>query len=319
MNYNIGVRIEASKINVAIIQDNLKILETETQDLVLPVTGDQVENKIECLIKELLKKIKIKKENINSIGISCPGLIDMKNKIVKICYGANWKNVMLGNILEKNLKIPVFLANDADATALGEFVYNKIKKGTELLSVIINAGLGAGLVVKDKLFYGFNSSALEAGEMVIEKNGRSCDCAGRGCLQTYASYSGILETAKEVMKEYEDSELWDILKERKQLTCEDVFNAAKNEDPAAIETVDIFLDDLSVGLGNLTNILNPEIIVLGGSLSREINIEQFVGIIEKKVNTNGIVKELDERCKIMASKIFENAEIIGAANLYKFV
>ena len=72
-------------------------------------------------------------------------------------------------------------------------------------------------------------------------------------------------------------------------------------------------------LSNLTNILNPEIIILGGYLSRKINIEQYIKTIEKKVNSNGIIKDLDEKCKIMASKIFENAEIIGAANLYKFV
>ena len=231
----------------------------------------------------------------------------------------NWKNEILGNSLEKNLKIPVFLANDADATVVGEYVYNKFKKETELLGVIMNNGVGAGLIVKDKLFYGYNSSALEAGEMVIEKNGRKCDCGGRGCLTKYASCIGVVETAIEVMKKYKESALWEILKEKKELTCEDVFNASKKEDPAAVEAVDKFLSDLSTGLSNLTNILNPEIIILGGSLSRKINIEQYIKTIEKKVNSNGIIKDLDEKCKIMASKIFENAEIIGAANLHKFV
>ncbi len=319
MNYNIGVRISKSNVEAAIMQDNLKILETVTQDLVLPVTGIQVENLIEELIKELLKKTNIKKEKINSIGISCPGLIDTENKIVRVWYGFDWKNVSLGDNLEKNLKIPVFIANDTDTTALGEFAYNKLEKGTELLAVIINSGVGAGLIIKDKLFYGYNSSALEAGEMVIEKNGRKCDCGGRGCLQKYVSYAGVVETAKEVMKKYEDSVLWEILKEKKELTCEDVFNASKKEDPAAVEAVDIFLSDLSTGLCNLTNILNPEIIILGGSLSRKINIEQYIETIYKKVNSNGIIKDLDEKCEIRASKIFEKAEIIGAANLYKFV
>ena len=128
-----------------------------------------------------------------------------------------------------------------------------------------------------------------------------------------------METAIEVMRKYKNSALWEILKEKKELTCEDVFNVSKKEDPAAVEAVDKFLSDLSTGLSNLTNILNPEIIVLGGSLSRKINIEQYIKTIEKKVNSNGIIKDLDEKCKIMASKIFEKAEIIGAANLYKFV
>ena len=250
------------------------------------------------------------------MGISCPGLIDTENKIVRIWYGFDWKNVDLGNSLEKNLKISVFIANDTDATALGEYVYNNFEKGTELLAVIINSGVGAGLIIKDKLFYGYNSSALEAGEMVIEKNGRKCDCGGRGCLKTYVSYAGAVETAIEVMKKYKESALWEILKEKKELTCADVFSAAKKEDPAAVEAVDLFLSDLATGLSNLTNILNPEIIILGGSLSREIDIEQYIKTI---YNSNGIIKDLDEKCKIMASKIFEKAEIIGAANLHKFV
>ena len=317
MNYKIGVDIGGTNIKAAVIKNDLYIIERVKCRTNLPRTGKEIEGYIENLIRILLNKTHLKLEDIKSVGIGAPGIVDFKKKIIKYSCNFNWYDKDIVNGLEKKFKKTVFLENDANVAAVGEYIYNGYKRIDSMIVITLGTGIGAGIIIKDRLYRGFNLSAAEVGHMVIRSGGRRCSCGQRGCFERYASANGILKTTKEVIKKYKDSILWDYLKERGRLTVKSAFEAAKRKDVAALKIIKIFVEDLSVGVSNLINIFQPQVFIIGGGVSKEGGF--FIKALKKAVLNRDYAKKLKNRCELKISKIGNDAGLIGAANIFKFV
>ena len=316
MKYRIGVDIGGTKISGAIIENEKYIVEKATLKTNLPKTIVEIEKDIEKLIEYILKESNIKIDEVKSVGMGFPGIVDFSKQTIKNSCNFGWENVKIPNFLGKKLGKSVFIENDANAAVIGEYVYNDLHNVKNMILITLGTGIGAGIILNGQLYRGFNFSAGEVGHMIIKKGGRQCSCGNRGCFEKYASKAGIVHSAFKVIDKNEDSLLYRYLKEKGSLTVKMIFKAAKQGDKGALQAINLFIEDLSIGVSNIINIFQPEIFVIGGGIS--LGGDFFIDRLKELVKELDYAKNLDKRCDIMISKIGNDAGLIGAANIDKF-
>ncbi len=195
----------------------------------------------------------IEKFNPDKVGIAVAGLVDKKTGFITNSPNLKFiENTNLKEILEKKFNIPVYIENDANLAAYGEYIYGNGKDSKVLICLTLGTGLGGGLVVDGNIYSGVSGSAMEVGHMVVEKDGLICHCGRKGCLESYVSSYGL--------------ERLYCIESSKFLSSFDVIKLAKNGDNIAIRVFDIFTDYLSIGIMNLTHIFNPDKILLSGGI-----------------------------------------------------
>ena len=317
MGYRVGIDIGGTTVKGALIENGEKILYKEFIKTPFRITFKDMEKEIGRLIDVLLKKGKIERRSVEYIGIGIPGTVESRKKIVKYACNLGWENEKLSSFLEKEYEAPVFIENDVNIAAIGEYVYSGLKEKETMVLIALGTGVGAGIILDGRLYRGFNFSAGEVGHMIIKKGGRECNCKNRGCFERYASGTGIVETAFEKMNRNKGSKLREYLKEKGELTAEAVFEIASKKDKAALETIEEFVEDLSVGVANIINILQPEVLVVGGGVSN--SGEVFIERLKEKVKEKDYAKNCEKRCEIKISKLKSDAGVFGAANLEKFL
>jgi len=200
------------------------------------------------------------------VGIGAPNGNYYEGTIVH-APNLRWPGVVpLRELFSKRLSAPVYVTNDANAAAIGEMMYGAAKNQRDFIVVTLGTGVGSGFVSDGRLIYGHDGFAGELGHMIIEENGRSCGCGRKGCLETYASATGFVRTARDVLKSQADSTLRKIALD--EITAEHVSDAAKRGDATALAIFDFTAKKLALGLANGVAITSPNLIVLFGGLAR---------------------------------------------------
>jgi len=236
---------------------------------------------------------------INGIGIGAAGPIDFKEK--KILNPPNvigLKNLYLAKIVQKKFKTKTILDNDVNCLVLVEAILGAAKGKSLVVGLGIGTGVGGGIVLNKELFYGANGSAGEIGHMIIQQNGRQCRCGNKGCLETYVNEKGIRKTAKEFFA--------------KEIDSITLFEMAKKGDKKAIKVWEITGKYLGIGLANLVNVLNPDIIVIGGGIAGAG--EFLLGPARKEMKKN-ILSSLARNTPVVHAKLGEYSGAIGAGLL----
>jgi glucokinase len=224
-----------------------------------------------------------------------------------------WKGkIPLADILSKKINLPVKLTNDANAAAMGEMIYGSAKKLKDFLMVTLGTGLGSGFVANGKMILGHDGFAGELGHAIFDPNGRLCNCGRKGCLETYASASGIVRTAKELLSESEEPSL---LRQTDfdSISSEMIYKAALEKDPIAEKSFNYTGYVLGIMLANAVAITSPETIFLFGGLA---NAGDLIFKPAKKYMEEYLLNIYKNKIEIKASALPENnAAILGAAAL----
>lgn len=228
--------------------------------------NDPINSIVDQIVNTVLSNLN--KDELIGIGVGVPGpVID---GVVKGAQNIYWEEVELQKALEdafyekgyKDLKIVTL--NDANAATLGEWYYGKGKKTPNMVFVTLGTGIGGGIIINSKLLEGFTGSAGEIGHIkIFPFEGRPCSCGLSGCLEQYASATGIAKTGYGMIKNGDT-----VLKNKKYLNCKDIFDAAYAGDKIANDIVDKSAYYLAIGLANVANTLNPNKIILGGGVSK---------------------------------------------------
>ena len=205
------------------------------------------------------------RDQILSLSILVPGIVDAgTGRVIKAPNLPCLDEFHLAGALTDELHLPVILENDGNAAALGEMWQGGARGRSNFIFVTLGTGVGGGIILDGKLWRGANNSAAEIGHMSVEPfGGVACGCGSRGCLEVYASATAIVRMAREAKPRYPAS----CLNVGEGLTAEDVYRAGKQDDALAIEVFHRMGAYLGVGLANLINILNPEMIVIGGGVA----------------------------------------------------
>ncbi len=296
--YAIAVDFGGTKMHGAIVDGKGKIC----ADCVFPTEAEKGRMRIIGNLARLigfLKKKSVKK--IRGIGISMPGSTDKKGKVV---FGGGTLTSLVGaNLkkeLEKRAKLPVFIENDANCFALAEAVYGAGKNCSIVLGVVWGTGIGAGLVVNRRIYGGALHQGREFGHMVVDsgiKTGARCGCGQRGCIEMLASGKNIVRRYLESGGKIKDANVRQIY---------------GSKEPAAKKAIDDAIRYLGIGLADMVDVFNPEIIVLGGSVSRLP--APVYSQLRKEVKKYAL-PALSEKLKLVRYKISADAGIRGAAAL----
>jgi glucokinase len=277
----------------------------------------QTREKIEDFVFDLYQEIENgKKEltieyNIVGIGVGAPNA-NYYTGTIENAPNLRWKGIIpFTSLFSKYYNIPVFITNDANAAAIGEMVYGGAKFMKNFVVITLGTGLGSGIVVDGKLLYGHDGFAGELGHIIVDANGRNCNCGRKGCLETYVSATGVVRTVYELFAiSNEPSDLREI--PFSKMTSKKVAKAAQNNDPIALETIKRTARMLGEAIADVTAIISPEAIFLFGGLTKSGHLlfDQVQYYKEKNM-----LSTFSNKTKLLPSELGENAAILGSSGL----
>ena len=259
-----------------------------------------------------VKKLAGKECELAGIGIGAPNVNYYKGTI-ELAPNLPWKGVIpLAEMINKKTGIPVALTNDANATAVGEMVFGGAKGMKNFIVLTLGTGLGSGIVINGQLVYGHTAFAGEMGHTTIVPGGRECGCGKKGCLETYASASGIVRTVLYFLSELRaESPLRDMA--HSAMTSKIIAEAAANNDPIAMWAMNYTAEALGLGIINAIIFSSPEAIFLFGGLAKAGDM--LFKPVREYVDKN-VMPVFRGTVKILPSGISEdNAAVLGAAAL----
>ena len=215
-------------------------------------------------------------------------------------------------LLEETLRLPVHIANDATLGAVGEYAYGVGQSVENLVYITVSTGIGGGVIVDGIPIFGMGGFAGEMGHMSIDRNGIPCNCGNTGCLEALASGTAIARNAAERLEQGEQSAMRSMADGDGGLRAEEVMEAAAQGDPLATEVIEQFTQDLGQGLTNFLHIFNPEMIVLGGGVCRDLHL--FFAPLKAAMQRRAMA-HLKSQIPVVASVLGDDASLLGAAHL----
>ena len=271
---------------------------------------DFIEALINC-IQERLNSIKFNYV-LKGIGIGAPNG-NYYNGTIEYAPNLNWNEIIpISDIINKQFHVPVVLTNDANAAALGEMIYGAAKNLDNFIIITLGTGLGSGLVVNGKVVYGHDGFAGEIGHTIYDPNGRLCACGRKGCLETYASATGIKRTVIELLKNSESKSLLSKISEQ-ELNAKDIYEAAVKGDKIALEAFDYTARILGLKLADSIAYTSPEAIFLFGGLALS---GDYILKPTKKYMEENLLKIYKNKVRLELSGLMgKNAAVLGAAAL----
>lgn len=246
------------------------------------------------------------------IGIGAPNG-NYYNGSIEYAPNLKWEGkIPLASMLSEKTNLPAFLTNDANAAAMGEMIYGNAKGVKDFFMVTLGTGLGSGFVANGKMILGHDGFAGELGHAIFDVNGRQCNCGRKGCLETYASASGIVRTIKELLTESEEPSILRKIN-LDDISSEMIYRAALENDSLALKAFDYTAYVLGVMLANAVAITSPEVIFLFGGLA---NAGDLIFKPTKKYMEEYLLENYKNKIELKPSALSENdAAILGAAAL----
>ncbi|WP_410771176.1 ROK family protein [Fontibacillus sp. BL9] len=251
--FAIGVDIRVSDLLAVLVDLEGNVIREKNVPL-SDFSPEAVMDQIRKTISQLSRKLPESPYGIVGIGIGVPGLVDEKSSVVS-APNLGWEHVDLAGALAEEFGGNIHIDNEANAGAIGEKLYGVGKDSLNLIYLSIGVGIGSGIIVGGALYRGTSNFSGEVGHMTVAENGPLCRCGNRGCWETLASEKAMLDRAAAIWPGDDAPDLEDVLK------------AAKQGDQEAVNLLNEIGSQLGVGLANLVNILNPELIVIGNRLS----------------------------------------------------
>ena len=313
----IGVDLGGTNISIGIVDNNGKIKLMNTISTNSEQKPQNIINSIINLINNTIKHSDTAKEDIDSIGIGIPGIINQETGRIVECINLPLHNVPLAELIKKEVKIPVFIDNDATLAGLAEHEIGVMKNSTTGILMTIGTGIGGGIIIDGKLQTGYNGIGSEIGHMIVGQNDYDCNCGRNGCLETFASARALVNYTKKLIKQGNiETSLHKICNgEIDKIDGKMIFEQAVKGDKLANKAVDRMVKFLSIGIMNLISVIDPQVIALGGGISNAGDF--FLEKVRTEVNNLKYFKTMPVG-KIMIAKLRNEAGIIGAAMLGKY-
>ncbi len=313
--YAIGVDLGGTNIKAGLVDADHHIADSLYCKTNLPRPQEEIEQKIAGLCEELCRRADLSlSEDISSVGIGTPGSVNSKTGIVEFNANFNYRNWHLAQAMEARLPCRVYIENDANAAALGEYIAGAARGARYAVAITLGTGIGGGIIIDGKIFSGFNSAGAELGHTVIERGGRPCMCGRRGCWEKYASARALTEDTRAAMRRSPENMMWQSVEgDLQRVNAKTAFDAMRAGDALGTQLVEEYIESLACGLINVINIFKPEIICIGGGVSKEG--EPLLERIRAIVDREDYARDSMHRTRIVIAQLRNDAGIIGAAGL----
>ena len=307
--YRIGIDLGGTNIAVGVVNDRYEIVARRSVPTGAERPAEEVIRDMGDAVEEALRQAGLTAVDCASMGVGAPGACDPQTGGVKRAYNLNWFDVPVCRMLHQRFGIPVRLGNDANCAALAEVVAGAAVGCQDMVLITLGTGVGSGIISRGKILSGLRGGAGEAGHMLLVLDGEPCTCGRRGCWEAYSSATALIRQARQAAAEHPES----LLAGAEEITGKTVFDAADRGDETANAVVDRFCDYLGAGVTNIVNALAPEVILIGGGISRQG--ERLLAPVRRYVEKNCFGGPEGAIPIIAAARLGNDAGIIGAAAL----
>ena len=276
---------------------------------------DRIVRMIEETIADVTASTGVTRADILGVGVGAPGPLDRERGIVVIAPNLGWRNFPLRDVIADRVNLVATLDNDANCATVGEWWQGAAKGGRNVVGLTIGTGIGGGIILDGKLYHGSSDVAGEIGHTTIDSTGRYCRCGNYGCLEAYASGPAIAVRAREALERDEVSILPKMVGGNLELlSAATVYEAAKQGDALAREVVRDTARFLGTGIANLLNIINPDVVVVAGGVTKagEPLFEPLRAEVKRRAFQPAVAA-----CRIVPGSLPGTAGIVGAVATFK--
>lgn len=305
----IGVDLGGTNIAVGAVDNDGRILAKKSCPTKRGRSYKEIVKDMARLCLETAGDAGFKPTDIEGIGIGSPGTVDSRNGVVVYAANLEMEKCPVAEEMKLYINAPVVMENDANAVAYGEYTACGDRAESFIL-ITLGTGVGSGIILDNKIYRGFNNAGGEIGHTAIYAGGEECTCGRRGCFESYASVTALIRQTKEMLEKYPCSSMNEWVRREGRVSGRTAFECAAQGDEAAIITRDRYIGYVAEGITNVINIFQPEILAIGGGISKEgdtllLPVKEFV----YKNDFNKFMKKTD----IRIAKLFNDAGIVGAA------
>ena len=311
MNYYCGIDLGGTNIAAGIVDEEYRILAAASAPTPRGVDGETLSEALARVVREASAKAGISLAEVEWVGMGSPGYIDPARGINRFSGNLGLTDDPMAERLSRRLGGKrVYLANDANAAAYAEAIAGAARGAARSVTVTLGTGIGTGVILDGS----DRGMAAEGGHMVICQGGEPCTCGHRGCWEAYASATALIAQTRRAMEEAPGSLLWQFCQgDPARVSGRTVFDARDAGDPTAAAVVERYLDYLACGVANLINLLEPDVVVIGGGISAQG--ENLLEPLRRRVRELVYIPLMADRCRIAAAQLGNDAGIIGAAFL----
>ena len=314
MKYYVGIDLGGTNIVAGVVDENYNIISKASTKTNCPRPEKEIADDMAKMALQAVKNANLEISDIEWIGIGTPGIANSATGIIERANNLGFVNTPMVKYIKETIDKPVFIENDANAAAYGEFVAGAAKEARNAICVTLGTGVGAGIIIDGKIYSGSNYAGAEIGHTVIEVDGAECSCGRKGCFEAYSSATGLIRMSKEAMEKNPDSIMNKMAQEKGgKVTARTSFDAMRAGDKSAKEVVDKYIKYLAAGIANTINIFQPDILCIGGGVCNEG--DPLLLPVKALVENEDFAKNSEKRTEIVIAKLGNDAGIIGAAFL----
>ena len=314
MKYYIGIDLGGTNIVAGVVDEQYNILAKASTKTNCPRPDREIARDMAKMAIQAVENAKLTMEQIEWIGIGTPGIANSRDGIIEYSNNLGFVNTPMVKYIQEDIDKPVFVENDANAAAYGEFVAGAAKGANNAVCITLGTGVGGGIIIDGKIYAGSNFAGAEIGHTVISVDGPQCTCGRKGCFEVFSSATGLIRMTKESMAKNPDSSMHKLVAERSgKVSARIAFDAMRMGDAAAKAVVDDYIKYLAAGITNTINTFQPDILCIGGGVCNEGDalLLPVKELVAKEVYT----RNSKQNTQIVIAKLGTDAGIIGAAFL----
>ncbi|TCT15370.1 glucokinase /transcriptional regulator [Natranaerovirga pectinivora] len=311
--YTIGIDLGGTNIAIAITKEGKILIKKSIPTFNKRDYKDIVKDMGDTSLA-LINEVGLSKDEIQSVGIGSTGLCDSNSGTIIYSSNLNFNNAPIREAFQKYLNVPVYIENDANVAAFGEYHYGAGKKYKDLVAITLGTGVGGGIILDGRLITGSFNGGGEIGHMVIEAKGEQCSCGRKGCWEAYSSATALIRDTKKAALQFPHSMINKLVEnDLNKINGKTPFDAAELGDEIGKKVIKQYIEYLSIGMANIINIFQPEVIVISGGISnqRDKLIEPLKERISKKIY--GGIKYF--KTDIRVAELGDEAGVLGASIL----
>jgi glucokinase len=276
---------------------------------------DRIVDMVQAAIEQVAREQGGSRADVAGVGIGSPGPLDREAGMVINTPNLGWRNFPLRDLIANAVDLPATLDNDANCATYGEWWLGAGRDVDTLVGLTLGTGIGGGIVLNGEIYHGISDVAGEIGHMTIDSTGRKCNCGNYGCLEAYASGPAIALRAVEGIEAGAESMLTQLVNGRlERITAATVYDGVVRGDAYATEVMKDTAKFLGAGVANIINVLNPEMVVIAGGVTRAG--DHLFAPLRAEVRRRAF-RSAEERCRIVSAALPGTAGVVGAAAVFK--
>ena len=314
MKYYIGIDLGGTNIVAAVVDEAYNILAKASTKTNRPRPAEAIADDMAAMAIQAVGEAGLTMDEIEWVGVGTPGIANSSTGVIEYSNNLGFENTPMAKLIQKHINKPVYIENDANAAAYGEYVAGAAKGAKNAVCITLGTGVGGGIIIDGKIYAGSNFGGAEIGHTVIGIDGPQCSCGRRGCFEAYSSATALIRMTKEKMDVCPDSVMHKITEERGgKISARTAFDAMRQDDAPAAEVVDFYIKALACGITNVINVFQPDVLCIGGGVCNEG--DALLLPVRELVKQEVYTRNSPKNTEIVIAKLGNDAGLIGAAFL----